>query len=710
MAYNPYSSIKEIYGLKGQWDEANNAGDADRKNKVAARAKQYYDQLRSNGYGDVADELGASDYGKSKVIRDKWAKTGRTSTRDYLYSLGKSKGLSQSDVDGLIGWDNTTGEVSFGGKKIGTPDAVVDGVSYWSDPAVLDTAFNDYVSRSGTVRTKSSAVDQENENLFGLYNREYEDLKNENPFETEVGKSILAKYDLAGLQGRDNAVASGAGSNGGNIDSFAAANALRQQSSLISQGQTAALEAHKQKLEHARALLSDMGVNIDRVFNQDETSKNNDVARKSEIAAVSGYTPTEWAVGNDAFLRNFVDENGALKPEYYDVDFQKLINNAKASGNTDLAEKYAILRGLKITGNFAKYGKYLNEGDISYVKPDRTADYDLTKQQIDSNERTSKAALESNEKIAGMEAQNKLDQIKTTAEYKNGVPYASSGAGVRIQPAGGVSGIGYSSGGNGTSYGGNYGGGSYGGGSYSGGSGGTSGGSSGAKPTLDKNQAAQAVKQGQITPAVLYAYNYWYHTNFTMDNPPAPSKLPKDETYDSPQENTATESPRTLDPNYKPTLTASQAANAVKSGEITQTVLDAYNYYYGTSYTLDNPPGGANSGTGASGGFDLLGGTAESDDDTDYGANLNNVYDKSSDTVKDYIRNELEPLVTDNTVTETELKNHLINNSAAYDLEVKDIKAICEAFGVDSKWVDDYKNAGLFGWGSGVVPKKSGKK
>ena len=70
--------------------------------------------------------------------------------------------------------------------------------------------------------------------------------------------------------------------------------------------------------------------------------------------------------------------------------------------------------------------------------------------------------------------------------------------------------------------------------------------------------------------------------------------------------------------------------------------------------------------------------------------------------MRDYIRNELEPLVTQSDVTETELKNHLINNSQKYDLEVKDIKGICEALGVDSKWVDNYKNKGLFGWGSGV--------
>ena len=101
MAYNPYSAVNAIYKLKGQWDSANNAGDTATKNSVATKAQQYYKQLRNNGYGDIADELTASNYAQAKSINDKWAKMGKTSTRDYLYSLGQSKGIPKSDMDTL---------------------------------------------------------------------------------------------------------------------------------------------------------------------------------------------------------------------------------------------------------------------------------------------------------------------------------------------------------------------------------------------------------------------------------------------------------------------------------------------------------------------------------------------------------------------------------------------------------------------------------
>ena len=56
----------------------------------------------------------------------------------------------------------------------------------------------------------------------------------------------MGKYDLSAMQGRDNAAASAAASNGGNIDSYAAANAMRQQAALTREGMQT---AHKLGLE-----------------------------------------------------------------------------------------------------------------------------------------------------------------------------------------------------------------------------------------------------------------------------------------------------------------------------------------------------------------------------------------------------------------------------------------------------------------------------
>ena len=408
MAYNPYNAVNAIYKLKGQWDSANNAGDDAKKNKAATDAQKYYAELRRNGYGSVADELSANDYAGAKRINDYYAKTGRTATRPYLYSLGQSMGLSQQAVDDLISWDDTTGEVSFGGKKIGTPDAVADGVSYWNDPAVLDSAFTDYVSRSGLTRTKEKAVDQENEALFKKYTQEYEDLKETNPFTTEEAKSILAKYDLAGLQARDNEAASGGADNSGNIDSFAAANALRQQSALVNQGQQVVLQQYQQKLDHARNLLSDMGVNIDRVYNQDENSKNNQVSRDVATCEVTGKVPSSMLYSGNPFF----NADGTLKDE--NIDYKAEIEKAVAAGNTELANQLRVARGYKIFSNYGKYGQYA-DGDYSVPGAQKTE----TARQFDEKIAQADRTLNAEERMNTADNANAIEQIKTGAQYSN---------------------------------------------------------------------------------------------------------------------------------------------------------------------------------------------------------------------------------------------------------------------------------------------------
>ena len=231
---------------------------------------------------------------------------------------------------------------------------------------------------------------------------------------------------------------------------------MRQQASLINQGQNVVLDSFNTKIANARAILEGMGayqqdsykgmqntigVQQDEgqrlfendettktnEFNRKETAKNNEVARQAEIASVTGYSPTSWTIQNDAFLSNFVDENGKLKKEYYNTDFQALYNKAKSDGDDGLAEKYAILRGLKIFGNFAEYGKYLNEGNVSFIEPQiteearqanmnndtvlKTLETDLYNANLDAETKTNIANIEAGTKIY------QIDKESDTTKY-----------------------------------------------------------------------------------------------------------------------------------------------------------------------------------------------------------------------------------------------------------------------------------------------------
>ena len=234
-------------------------------------------------------------------------------------------GLSNRDIDNQLKYDDRTGEVYFGGKSLGKTQANVDGISYY-DSDTLNSAFNDYVNRAGITAPKEQLAQQLWQNLVGNYKDYYDNMVKENPYTNEVGKSILSKYDLAGYTAGNNAAASGAASNGGNIDSFAAGNAMRNQAALIAMGQEKALAAQNQKLERARDILANMGVDAEKIFNASETEKNNDVTRNATIADVTGYTPEQWTYANNPYLNDdgtLVRESDNFK-EFMDTAREKL--------------------------------------------------------------------------------------------------------------------------------------------------------------------------------------------------------------------------------------------------------------------------------------------------------------------------------------------------------------------------------------------------
>ena len=413
MAYNPYAAVNAIYNLKGQWTAADKSGDTKKKKAAEDVAKTYYDELRIKGYGDIADSLSGANYADAKRINDAWAKYNKTNGTDYIKTLGKSYGLNDSELTGLLSYDGITGQMSLGGNVIGTPDAMVDGVSYWSDTAKLDDAFNNYINKSGTVRSNNAMISQENQKLFERLAGEYEDLKNENPFETEVGKSILSKYDLSALQGRENAMASEAGSNGGNIDSFAAANALRQQTAIVNQGRDAALAAHQQRIDNARALLSDMGVHIDRVYNQDETSKNNQVARDVSVSEVTGVVPDSMTYKNNPYFNSDGTLAAAYNTAEFDANggFQRIINDAteKLKTTTDANERANLeatinyanqARNYKIK-NSPAHGQWAHT--VVATAPTATAPYRISQAELDNAVKINDANNAATEKLTQME-------------------------------------------------------------------------------------------------------------------------------------------------------------------------------------------------------------------------------------------------------------------------------------------------------------------
>lgn len=449
MAYDSETIARKIVDLKNGWQSAASRGDTAKSNEIAQKAQTYYKQLRDNGDNILADSLEARNNEQAQQYIDTYyKKNGKTAIRPYYYGLGQKYGLSNSDVDNLLTFDEDTGQVSLNGKNIGTPSAIVNGTSYW-DTSKLDDAWNNYIQTSGTSRSQKDLVKQENENIANKYNDLYgmnikdqdqlmEEIK-KNPFTSDAAKSIYGAYNLDGINQGYNAAAATAASNGGNIDSYAAANAMRQQAALNYQGQQAVLDYYdryidnladttQSKTANAIAILEGMGVNVDRAwqqykdqFDMDETAKNNDVSRNVAISEVTGYVPSKWDLSTNPYF----DENGNLKNP--DMDYQAIIEWAKENNDQTTYNNAVQARFAKVMSDPEKYKAYTDEKplvsygplDISSVREsakDRQNAYDLAKMGYDYDIEKTNLSNEAAINAANIEAETARQQALAEAE------------------------------------------------------------------------------------------------------------------------------------------------------------------------------------------------------------------------------------------------------------------------------------------------------
>lgn len=368
--YNPYSDIQSVYNAKVAWNKATTDEERKRQNEIATAARK---NLEAYGYGDVANQISASGVDATAVrkILDSYSPTAPYST-----TLSNNELITKNN-------NETRNKIN----------------QLW-----------------GTQTT-------DRETIAGKYDK-LEETAYSNPFTTDEAKAILSKFDLSGLKARDNAVASGGSSNGGNIDSNAAANALRQQAALVNQGQKTVLDAHNNKINNVKGILESLGVyqqNQDKGMqttiglqsNEGQRLFENDLTEKATIAEVTGYTPTEWTIKNDDVYSTYLNADGTFKKEMENVDIQALINSAKASGDTDTAKKLAVVRAKKILSNYGEFGKYANEGDISYMSQQQTE----AGRQFDKQDATTRESLKTEQNIAA--SNNATEQAIANAANQN---------------------------------------------------------------------------------------------------------------------------------------------------------------------------------------------------------------------------------------------------------------------------------------------------
>lgn len=193
MAYNPYHAAEQIVRNKGNWGTAVSKGESG--DPYHRRALYYYDELRSNGYSGVADELEKSDYTQALGILDGLKK--QTEGYDASGALAESAADSES----------------------------------------LRLRQNELADRIG-------------EAYADLFSR----VKNGTAGSTQTAE-IQESYRKAGENAALGAIADSAAENSGNINSYAAANAHRQYQTYLNAGATAVANAASKETSDLLSIL-----------------------------------------------------------------------------------------------------------------------------------------------------------------------------------------------------------------------------------------------------------------------------------------------------------------------------------------------------------------------------------------------------------------------------------------------------------------------
>lgn len=392
--YDYITDVQKVLDAKIAYNNATTDAERQIQNNIANQARK---RLNDYGYKDIANQISASGADATTVrkLLDSYKSPNTTTTdTNTKYSTNTLKtGINNDAYNNRVASGSTKNDIYF------------------------NTITNDH----SNVNKKYDSI----------YNYANSDITQTDEYKSAF-KNIMPEYNLKAMQGRENEKASGAASNGGNIDSFAAANALRQQTAITAKGQALAhqigLESANARVNNVNNILSNLGVynssvysamsdsiNNDRniandITNNEQTALNNETARLSEQASVTGYTPTEWTIKNDATYSQFLNPDGTFKKEMENVDIQALINNTT---DADTKKKLAVIRAKKMLGNYGEYGQYINQGDVAFMDGNQITE---ARRESEQNDATVRESLKAEVNVANANNQNELDKINAQKE------------------------------------------------------------------------------------------------------------------------------------------------------------------------------------------------------------------------------------------------------------------------------------------------------
>lgn len=440
--YNPYNAVKKISELKGNYHTQKELG-GDYK-QYQQDAVQYYNELADNGYSDVADELTMSDYTKSLDILKRF-KPDEEFEIDTVYDnlLGTvskspmpSAGSSASSDDILDRlynpeWENRYGEIMNSAADIASGKTV---------PKVSESVQQilDSFGQTDDLLNGKLTVDKNGNVTGGLNIDHYNTGKNQldliNDFDytkQSYFDPIMGTYNLLGEDAAKGELAGGAASNSGNIDSYAAANANRQQLAFTNAGHEAARAAAQQNQENWQTLynamgghLTDMGtINAQNLGTAANMHATDSAERQNAMQTAAGMADSEAARRMNAYLAKLGDETAR-----YGVDANILMNRENNATNMANAEAQRRIEQYlaELSDSTARYGidaetavsNANNAAQLERLMAEIAGNKELTSLESQAAMERLMAEIAGNKDLTAMEAQNTLKQLEKEYGYQ----------------------------------------------------------------------------------------------------------------------------------------------------------------------------------------------------------------------------------------------------------------------------------------------------
>lgn len=335
--YNPYDDVAGVVNMKSRYNQGKATGDPNYRS-YNEQAKQYYDNLVRNGMGSVANELHKVDYDQAVDILKRYSPT-----PDYedFYSdlaattINNAQNPQPSDTVNRIlnSFTNT--------------DNLLNGeIKYDSDGNVISGLNADHYN------TGKNQLDYLNN--FDVTKQSYYE-------------PIMSEYKLKGYNAAQGEYADTGATNGGNIDSYAAANANRQQLAFTNAGMNAALAQANQNQGNWQALydsmtghLGNMGtINSNNlatganIYATDSAERQNAVNNATALAQQEQQNRINQYVTDIEAAMNKENNDTTLKQTQMNSDLQRYI--AELEATTGRQATAADLEAARIAAEADKY-------------------------------------------------------------------------------------------------------------------------------------------------------------------------------------------------------------------------------------------------------------------------------------------------------------------------------------------------------------------